>query len=402
MSLLRIRCSVSDATTHCRWVLIHDARAPVRGEGPLADVPRKADRVQLVLPAGDVLITRAKLPSAARSRAGPVLAYAVEDQTLGEPEDNQVSWVGTAADSDVLAVMNKRGMQRRLEALDGVGIGAYEVHCETLLLPWVDGEWSVAWDGHEGCVRTGALEGAALDYGDQCSPPLTLQLMLEKAAANDALPDAIAIYATEVNAAPDTATWERALGVKLRNAGPWGWDRAPPDAGVSLIRRRRRWRMMPGTGARLRPAAWVALAALAIHALALSADWMRLSNEERALRAQMELSFREAFPEAIAVVDPALQMRRKLAEARHAAGRPDSGDFVPLLARAAGALKALPAASLRIVSYENGRLSLEFPAADEAAVRRTAAQLAQTGMSVDIPENARRPGARVVLMLRAP
>ena len=61
------------------------------------------------------------------------------------------------------------------------------------------------------------------------------------------------------------------------------------------------------------------------------ADWSALDRDEVDLRRQMETRFRAAFPDAVAVVDPALQMRRKLAEARHVAGKPDNGDFLPMI-----------------------------------------------------------------------
>ena len=87
----------------------------------------------------------------------------------------------------------------------------------------------------------------------------------------------------------------------------------------------------PAALAGLRPAAWIAGAALAIHAVALVADWTLLGAEQRSLRAQMEARFRSAFPDAVAVADPALQMRRQLAAARHRAGVPDGGDFAPMI-----------------------------------------------------------------------
>ena len=400
MSLLRIYCSLHDPPQQCQWALIDAGREPVRGEGRLAELPRRADRVQLVIPAAQVLITRVQLPHAARRRAGSVLAFAVEEETLGEAEANQVIWLGTAGDADVVAVVDRQGLKRWLDALNG--IGAYEVHCETLLLPWATGEWSLAWDGREGFVRTGEFEGVATDCGDRRSSPLSLRLTLEAAAERGARPGSIAVYATAPHTAPDIEAWRRELGVTLRLAGPWDWRTAPPHAGVSLMQERRRWRVSPGALARLRPAAWIAGGALAIHALALVTDWTLLAGEQRALRQQMESRFRAAFPDAVAVVDPALQMRRKLAEARHAAGLSDSGDFLPMIEKVAAGVKELPAGGLRTVSYESGRMTVELAAVEEAAVRRIVARLLQAGLSVDTSSASTRPGSRtVVITVRA-
>ena len=398
MRLLRIRCSLRDPPQQCRWALVNGGRERVSGGGGLAQLPQHANRVQLVIPAAEVLLTRASLPPAARRRAGSVLAFAVEEETVGEPDANQVSWLGSAGDADVLAVLDRQGMTHWRDALGAVGIRAYEVHCETLLLSWAAGEWSLAWDGREGFVRTGELEGAATDCGDRESPPLSLRLMLEEAQARGARPAAIAVYMTAPDAAPAIDAWQRSLGVALRLAGPWDWRTAPPHAGISLVQERRPWRVPPGVAARLRPAAWIAGAALAIHAVALVTDWALLAAEQRGLRRHMEARFRAAFPDTVAVADPALQMRRKLAEVRRAAGLSDSGDFPPMIENVAVGLRELPMGSLRVVSYESGRMTLELAAVDEAAVRRLVARLLQTGLSVDASSASKRPGSGTVVL----
>lgn len=402
MSLLRIYASLLDPPQRCQWALVNGGREPVIGEGRLAELPRRAEHVQLVVPAAQVLITRARLPQGARRRPGSVLAFAVEERTAGEPDANQVSWLGVVGDEDALAVADKEGLERWRQALGAVGIRAYEVHCETLFLPWRTGEWSLAWNGSEGFVRTGEFEGAATDCGDRQAPPLSLRLILEEVQSRSAGPSSIAIHPTSPEAAPDIAAWQSELGIALRLAGPWDWRTVPPGAGVSLAQERQRWRLFSGTTSHLRPAAWIVGGALALHAIALVVDWTSLANEQRTLRKQMESRFRASFPDAVAVVDPVLQMRRKLAEARHATGQADSGDFLPMVETVMAAMKDLPEGGLRVLSYESGRMSLELAATEEAAVNRIVAQLTQSGMSVERSAAPKRPGGgTVVLTVRA-
>jgi len=402
VSLLRIYASLRDAPQRCQWALVNGGREPVVGEGRLAELPRRAERVQLVLPAAQVLITRARVPPGARRRAGPVLAFAVEEKTAGEPDANQVSWLGSVNEDDALAVADKDGLERWRHALDGVGIRGYEVHCETLMLPWATDEWSVAWNGSDGFVRTGEFEGAATDCGDREAPPLSLRLMLEEVQARSAGPSSIVIYPTTPEAAPEIAAWQSELGIALRLGGTWDWRTAPAGAGISLAQQRRRWQFFSGAASRLRFAAWIAGAALALHAVALVVDWTSLANEQRALKQQMESRFRAAFPEAVAVVDPVLQMRRKLAEARHAAGKPDSGDFLAMIETVMTGMKDLPEGGLRVLSYESGRMTLELAATAEPIVNRIVARLAQSGLSVDRSAASKRPGGgTVVITVRA-
>jgi general secretion pathway protein L len=400
MSLLRICVSLTDPPQRCQWAFV-DGREPVPGEGRLAELPRRADRIQLIIPAAQVLLTRARVPQGAR-RPGSVLAFAVEEKTAGEPDANQVSWLGAVGDEDALAVIDKAGLARWRDALDAVGVRGYEVHCETLFLPWATGEWGLAWNGREGFVRIGEFEGTATDCGDRETPPLSLRLMLEEADAHTAGPTSIAIYTTAPDAAPDIEAWSRELGIAVRLAGTWDWRTAPAEAGVGVAQERQRWRAFSGALAGLKPAAWIFGAALAIQAVALVVDWASLAGEQRALRQQMDSRFRTAFPDAVAVVDPALQMRRKLVEAHHAAGQPDSGDFLPMIDKVAAGLKDLPAAGLRVMSYESGRMTLELASGDEAAVQRIVARLVQAGLSVEPAAAVKRPGsATVVITVRA-
>lgn len=383
MNLLRVYCPLRASPPQCQWALLNDNGKSTAGESPLSGLPRRADRMQLIIPAPEVLITRARLPAAARRAAGSVLAFAIEERTVSEPDANQVSWLGTVAEDDVLAVLDRQGLERWRNALDKVGIRSYEVHSELLLLPWAAGEWSVAWNGQEGFVRTGKLEAAATDSGDRESPPLSLRLMLERAETNGNRPRSLALYTTADDALPEVEAWQNSLGVPIRLAGPWDWRDAAPGEGIPLAQESPRWRGLPVVASQLRAAAWIAGFALAVHAVALVVDWSLLAGEQRSLRRQMDSQFRAAFPDAVAVVDPLLQMRRKLAEARHAAGQPDVGDFLPMIEKVVSEMKDLPMGTVRIVSYESGRMTLEVLALDEPTINRIVTRLRQAGLSAD-------------------
>lgn len=405
MSLLRIHCRLLNESLKCEWVLIGHDRESVSGEGQLTEMPKRARRVQLVIPGEQVLLTHTRLPNSARRRTGPVLAFAVEEETISEPDANQVSWVGSAGGGDVLAVVDKKGLSQCLNALEAAAIRVDEIYCETLLLPWTDGEWSLAWNGLEGFVRTGEFEGVATDCGDRTAPPLSLQLMLEDAETREARPTSIALYTTaqtrglvgETAVAPDIEAWQRQLGVAIRIAGAWDWRIAPAHSNVRLSQERKRWPLFSGILPRLRPAAWIVAATLAVHSMALVVDWILLAGEENALRQQMEARFRTLFPATIAVVDPALQMRHKLVDARHAAGIADSSDFLPMLQTVAPALEELAQGSLRAIAYESGTMTLEL-AIDEAARGRLVSHLLETGLSVDGSLTAPEAGSGMVVI----
>jgi len=402
MSNLRIYCSLSAAPSKCQWALGESGGVPLTGEGPLATLPRRASRIQLVVSAAGVLLTRVRLPDGAKRRAESVLAFAVEEQTLGEPEANQTTWLGSAGADDVLAVMDKKHLRQWLDALDAAGIDGLDVYCETLLLPHAAGEWSVAWNGRDGFVRTSEFEGGALDSGDRNSPPLSLRLLAGTAVAAGTAPVAITVYTAPSAVAPDLDAWRCELGVPLRLAGNWDWRTADAAGAVNLLQKRRSWRGVRGLAPRLRTAAWLAGAALALHAGALVVDWALLRSEQQGLRRQMEARFRAAVPDALAVVDPGLQMRRKLAEARRLAGVPDSGDFLPMMERVAAAIQESPGAALRTVAYESGRLTLSLGGVDEAAARRLQFRLQGGVQSEVVTAPVRDASGAFVIAVRAP
>lgn len=402
MSQLRIRFAQLQAPERCEWALSAEGRGTIVGEGPLSSVPRHAERIQVVLPANEVLLIRARLPqSVSRRRGDSVLAYAVEERIVGDPEASRAILLGSAGEEHVLAVLDRRRLERLCDALHEHGIRRYEVVSEILLLPWQNDGWCLAWDGQEGFVRTGQLEGATTDCGDRGLPPLSLRLMLEDAAAHAASPAQLTVCARTQDALPDLSAWQTALGLPVRSGGTWDWRANSAVPVVALFRERRHWGDVSEILKRLRPAGWLVAAALAVQAIAMVADWAVLAHEARQLRSEMVARFRAAVPDAVAVVDPTLQMRRKLAEARHAAGKPDESDFLPMVVRVAAVLRTLPPGALRVLSYESGRMTLELDASRSAVATRALEGLRRAGFGVTTQAPSSRGGrASMVIVLR--
>lgn len=403
MSLLRIFCPLAPVPAQCQWVLFDDHASAHLGEGALADLPKGAAQVELVLAASQVLITRARLPATSRRQSAALLAYAAEERLASDPDANLVRRLGPVDSYDALAVVNRQRLQTWRDALGAVGIHADAVYCETLMLPLQSGAWSLAWNGQEGFVRTGEFEGSATDCGDAQTPPLALSVLLEDARARDAVPASIALHVTTPAAQPDLMAWQHVLGVNIQPARQPNWRTALTTSRIRIDQERQHWRPSAATLARWRPVAWILLAALVLHSSALLADRMRLAGEQHQLRQQMEARFRSLFPAAVAVADPMLQTRRQLAQARHIANQPDAGDFPVMLGKAVAALRSVPTAQLHALAYADGRMTLEFTTPGAALARQIETRLAQAGFDVGVPQTLPRavPGA-LTLTLRSP
>lgn len=402
MNLLRVFCPLTAEPASCAWALFDDAGVHP-GEGALAQLPRGAARMELVLAASQVLITRAQLPPAGKRRSAAVLAYSAEEKLASDPDANQVSRLGQVDGEDVLAVVNRQRLQVWRDALASIGILIDSVHCETLMLPLHGGEWSLCWDGREGYLRTGEFEGGATDCGDRQTPPLTLQQWLVEARTRGSAPTTIALYLTTPSAQPEMDAWQLQLGASLRLASAQDWRAASTPAGARLDQERRHWRPSAVMVTRWRRVGWVLLAALLLHSTALLADRMRLASEQQQLHQQMETRFRSLFPDAVAVADPVLQTRRQLAQARHRANQPDAGDFPVMLGKLSAVLAAAPTAQLHALSYENGRMTLELQAPGERLSHRIQQLLSHAGFTVEVAPVARGAvRSTATLTLRSP
>ena len=122
---------------------------------------------------------------------------------------------------------------------------------------------------------------------------------------------------------------------------------------------------------------------VAVHALLTVGDWARLAFEARELRMEMEALFRKAFPDAKAVVDPALQMRRNLAELRRSAGEADAADLLPMLVKLSPVLVTF-SGSPQSLKFERGEIELQLPVSPGETHERLASRMRIPGLRVRV------------------
>lgn len=394
-AVMRIRFVGAPLAQHCEWALLAAGQEPQYGTGAL---PPHAGRVEHVLAAADVLLLRCVLPANARNPGAQLLAFAAEECLGSDPAANSVCRLALAPGGEsILAVVDKAVLEEIHSALAALGIDEYTTVCETLLLPYEPDTWSLLWHGSEGSVRTGLAEGGATDSGDSSTPPLSLQLWLDAARENGNCPAVLVIHADDAALHPDMVAWSRALDIEVATGPTWRWyGSAEAVAGPFLWQRRRHWQGLAAILPRMQPALWLLIAALGLHTAVLLQAWASLSAEKTHLQDQMESRFRQVFPGAV-VVEPVLQMRRQLANARQQAGQADDSGFLPILARVA-AVGAVTPGSLRMLSYESGRLTLELSDSSDAVLAPLMEHLRQAGLDVDLePASADRSASLLMV-----
>jgi general secretion pathway protein L len=367
-----------------RWALSAGGRVE-GGAAPLAEIPH-AEEACLVLPVARVAFVRAALPPGPASKLAKLAPFAIEDAIVSAPEDVLVTVLDDERDGErLVAVIDRGWLQSALAELAAHGIRPARAIVESALAAGSPGTWTVVWTGRGGFAALDGIEAIALDASLDGRPPLSLKLAADEWRRRGDAPKAVRMLLAGGADAPDTGRWAESLHIPVAVVGKWTPEDA--DAAVAACPN-----LLPGAGgggwrgarelaARFRPAAILAVGILAVHGVLTVADWSRLAYEARGLRGDMDAAFRKAFPEAKAVVDPALQMRRNIADLRRAAGEPDAADLVPLLAKLA---PALAAAGLRpqALRYERGELALDLAVTADDTRERVASRLRVPGLRV--------------------
>jgi len=389
MSVLRIYFSSQwrDAASPCSWALCDEKGAMLQsGVAPLASLPKGHECVAIVA-ADRVLGIAATLPPGGRRRWQAVLPFVAEEFTLADPEANHVMPGPALADGRrMIAVMDKSWLTRILEAARNAKLSLRRMVAETFL-PALDAEsWTVVWNGSSGFVKTGAATGTTLDIGEANTSPLALRLSLDAAPQ---LPGKIELRFTyDVPAEQRSLPQWTDLQYPLVAGADWDWRRAAiPEDALNLLwgdfaPRAKIQEWLP----KLRPAAFLLLAVLAVEIAGNNIEWAMLLTEKNQLTKNMQRTFRATFGDSVTLVNAPLQMQRNLAELKHAAGLTDAGDFLPLLNLAGRSLAALPAGSVTSMHYEAGRLDIDLRLARKADFLALKQTMQNSGANVRMGE----------------
>jgi len=145
------------------------------------------------------------------------------------------------------------------------------------------------------------------------------------------------------------------------------------------------------------------LAGLIVLQLAMTiTNYFQLTNKSEALQAQIKQTYLTAFPDAKNVVNPRVQMERKLKALRGGSVQ-DNNSALGLITSAAPVIKATPNLVVRSVRYKEGKLDVDLIIKDLQALDKLKQQLiTQAGMSVDIVSaNSRNNQVESRLKLRS-
>ena len=406
MTLCRVRLGRTFADTGVFDWALFDERGVLRQSGSSElGMPAPVRRCEAVLAAELVLLERVSVPPAQQRRLQGALRFLAEDSLLPDPSRvHVVAHPGRQKDVVCVGIVDREWLAQALNRLGRVGLAPDSAYPESLLPALEPGAWVVVCNGAESFVRTGELEGFALDGEADPEPPVGLQLALDAARAADRVPERIVLRGAPGAALPVVEHWSAALGLPVEAGPPWAWYQVLAPAPLELLQGE--FAARGGRGAwreRLRRPAILAAATLALASFGVAADWALKSVERNRLQAEMRAIYRETFGETAVIVDPPLQMSRALAEWRLRAGQGGAGEFVALLDAVAARIDP-SGQRVESIRYEDGRLSLSLRARDASQAAAAAAQL-RTGNPAGMEVSAEAGDAgilRVTVRARGP
>ena len=316
------------------------------------------------------------------ARLAQIVPYAMEELLAGEVEQFHFAVGRTDAEGRTLVAAVRRDELRSwMEALASAGLDPQALVPEPLCVPDNPGKTVAVLDAGQLLVRAPGAIPVALD-----AEPLTEAFALAGLEGEDRHVQLYAAqqdweHSREMIEALREVTGSLDLQLLPDGALPLLAAGATRSDALSLLQgefaRRTGWR---AEWQRWRIAAFLALAALALHIGVRGYELVRLRAEEQRLDAAIEQAARIAMPDVERIVDARAQIEQRLA----GGGTADPQGLLARLAVVGGAMTGATAPTLESLGWRNGSLQLQMVAADTDALARFAQALTARGLSADV------------------
>lgn len=380
--------------SRCPWIAVGaDGRALRHGTSP-PDAWPAVERIEGVLAAGHARLVTVRLPALPRQRLDRAAAYAIEDQLATPIESSAIAASPRSDGTTQIAVAT----QALVAKIAGFTPHMTRLVPEAALAP-IGRDWSWYASGAGGGFvrRTDGSSFAVTPAGPDGELPAELTAALAQAKHLGAAPARVEV-AFDVPATT-LARWSERSTVTFATAPGWRWQDADAhawrDAPDFLARRDTGTRdgakgMLPRA---LRLPLLLLAIALGVEIAGLAIEWARFAIERwQATSALAVLAQRAGITAAESSETTANVLARRHREILHRAGKTAPADALPLLARAAAPLAALPRAAVTAATYADGAWTLTVTGIDASALDALVLQLRDAGidaLAVPVASGAR-------------
>ena len=348
-----------------RWMRVDSEKgATPIATGTLNELALQTQGAQIVVlvPTTEILLTRTAVPTTNRQRMLKAIPFALEDQLAGNVDDLHFALGERNADGEIaVAVVSNELMDRWQNRCRDAGLQPHYVIPDLLALPYAEGQWSLFVGARESLLRVGPQTGVAMDTENA---EFMCALNMEQIEDDEQRPKVLRVWRNE-----STEFDFGFEGVEVRDEvransllDMVAAEARPIDLGAAINLLQGPYSRREQLGKLWRP--WRVAASLAgvwfvIQVGITIIDNLELSAQKDALRVQVEQIYKEAFPGTTRIVNPKVQMERKLQELRGG----DSGagkQFLALLADTGAVLRQSNGVVIRNVRYKNSEMDLEL------------------------------------------
>lgn len=339
------------------WLARGDASTPSTRVDSLQKVAETSAGARLVLfaPATAMVTLEAEVPPLSGQRLRQALPYALEEHFAEDVEALHIAHGvrGESGATPVVALSDAQ-MEQWQQLFASLEFRPHQMLNEALSLPCQEGEWTLLLEPHQALLRTGPYSGQSLPV-EQLYPMLALAWKQREEGSTpilrvyDARPEGMGFEAG-IDAVVEYEAGSEPLRLLIQ-----GTTSAPA---INLLQGEysrkeqlgKLWRPWRLTAALL--AAW-----LLLQSVVAVWEYFSLRSRDNELYAAIEKVYRDTFPQAKNVVNPRLQMERKLDELRGGGG---GTAFTHLMAGSGAVLAESKGLTVQSLRYKQGELELEL------------------------------------------
>ena len=371
------------------WVILDNQAKVLRRGRDLLNALPQCDETEIIVPASMVGFISAQLPPGSRTKILNALPFLVEAGLISAPEDTHAVLANQFESKIVVAVIQKAWMASVLERLLRKEIFPIRMFPETLLPILPNDGWAMVSRGHDSFIRMNNSQGIPLsvDAGAEAPPPVLEMALMQFDKTRR--PVNIDIYGEyPINA----AAWASQLGVLFSRPIEQEWFVSNTKPIVNLLQ----GEFQPsGAISRnliaFKPAAITLAILILMQVSFMIIDYGIKARKNSMLDQAMVTQFKASFPNAKAIVDAPLQMKRNLDELKHGAGQISNADFLPLLAAITSNIGPISADRLKSMDYQNGKLELNLTMPDMEQAQAMRQRLSTAGLSATIESTQPSP-----------
>lgn len=397
--ILRIHIEASWPTSaKSAWILLTANGATLREGFSEAAYWPLADEYEVVLSPIQTTWHLVRVPpgKTARSETPRLLAYALEEKLLRDPDSQHLTITHREQDRVGVLVIARDRLRQIVSHFTTLGKPLSRVFCEQQNAPGGNDAWHLAIGANTMLLRTSEQHGISLDPDNSGNePPALLATMIANQRLAGQSPT-LFIHAGEGVTLPDQDAWSTSLAIDVRIGPAYCWH-ALARGNTNLLQgefaprhRHRAWLT------RLKPAFWLIGSVVVVDLLTGLGQIMWQHHRIEVAQERTVQIFHETFPE-IPVIEPVAQMQQQLDLLRASYGRLRSDDAMTLLSTLADALGADARNAVQSLKFEGASLEVVLMPALTDRINAVSSQLGLNGLIVIVNNDDR---ARPTLIIK--